>query len=146
MKKSDFLDELRLEIGLAYDYALNHQDFIIRILKTIHAVGKKQITLTILSYKEGELKLSYALGIRGLTKEQELLGQGFLFADKMRVVTYVQRGRDHVLYLPIYNGDELLYIISIKLMDSDYIVSKQDIIFAQELIHFIQAKQSTFQN
>ncbi|SDN23548.1 hypothetical protein [Alkalicoccus daliensis] len=145
MRKSDFLDELRLEIGLAYDYALNQQDFIMRILKTIHAVAKKQITLTIHSYKNKKLELSYALGIRGLTREQELLGQGFLFADTMKMVTYVQRGRDHVLYLPIYDKDKLLYIISIKLMDTDYVVSKQDIIFAQELIQFIQAKQSSFQ-
>lgn len=145
MKKSDFLDELRLEIGLAYDYAVSQEDFVIKVLKTIHAFGKKQITLTVHNYKENKLILTYALGIRGLTKEQENLGQGFLFADKMKMVTYIHRGRDYVLYLPIYEGKELQYIISIKLMDTNYKVSNQDIIFAQELVQFIQAKQSTFQ-
>lgn len=145
MNKSDFLDELRLEIGLAYDYAKSQEDFVIRVLKTIHTVGRKQITVTIHSYLNKELVLTYALGIRGLSKEQETFGQGFLFADKMKMVTYIHRGRDHVLYLPIYQSDELHFIISLKLMNTNYKVSNQDIIFAQELVQFIQAKQSTFQ-
>ncbi|WP_147802447.1 hypothetical protein [Alkalicoccus halolimnae] len=145
MKKSDFLDELRLEVGLAYDYSKDQEDFMVRILKTIHVRARKKVTLSIHSYVNNKLKLKYALGIRGLTKEQDYLGLGFLFPDRMKMVTYVQRGRDYVLFLPIYEEEKLKYVLSIKLIDSNYKVTRQDLIFAQELIQFIQAKQSTFQ-
>ncbi len=77
MKKSDFLDELRLEVGLAYDYAQNRDDFIVRVLKTIHTISKKKGSLSIHSFDNGEFSLKYALGIRGLTKKQEEFGLPF---------------------------------------------------------------------
>ncbi|PTL37500.1 hypothetical protein [Alkalicoccus saliphilus] len=145
MKKSDFLDELRLEVGLAYDYASSQEDFIVRILKTIHTVAKREAVLTIHSLQNEKLKLTYALGIRGLTKKQELFGQGFLFPDRLQMVTFIQKENDQVLFLPIYDRGNLKFVISVKLMNSNYKITRQDIIFAQELAQFIQAKQSTFQ-
>ncbi|WP_444684116.1 hypothetical protein [Alkalicoccus luteus] len=144
MNKSDFLDEMRLEVGLAYDYAVSQEDFMVRILKTIHAAGRKQAVLTIHQYSDDGMKLKYALGIRGLSKEQETLGQGFLFPERLQMTSYVKKGRDQALYLPVYAGNRLTYMISVKLIDSDYRISNQDLIFAQELVQFIQAKQSTF--
>ncbi|NJP39194.1 hypothetical protein [Alkalicoccus luteus] len=144
MNKSDFLDEMRLEVGLAYDYAVSQEDFMVRILKTIHAAGRKQAVLTIHQNTDEGLKLKYALGIRGLSKKQETLGQGFLFPESLQMASYVKKGRDQALYLPVYAGTQLTYMISVKLIDSAYHISNQDLIFAEELIQFIQAKQSTF--
>jgi hypothetical protein len=144
MKKSDFLDGLRLEIGLAYDYAENRDDFMVRVLKTIHAINKKKVILTIHSYNKGEYTLSYALGMKGLSKEQEELGRGFLFINRLKAVTYVRKHRDHVLFLPLYEEGEVAYVITIKLLGIDYEFTKQDMIFADELIHFIESKRSSF--
>ncbi|WP_280769133.1 hypothetical protein [Salipaludibacillus daqingensis] len=144
MKKSDFLDELRLEVGLAYDYAENRDDFIVRVLKTIHAISKKKVSLTIHSYLHGKYTLKYALGIRGLTKEQEQFGLGFLFANRLRSISYVRKEQNQVLFLPVYENKSLVYIISLRLIDSDYQFTKQDMIFAEELVHFIETKRSAF--
>ncbi|SES39482.1 hypothetical protein [Salipaludibacillus aurantiacus] len=144
MKKSDFLDGLRLEIGLAYDYAENKDDFMVRVLKTIHAINKKKVILTIHSYNQGEYTLSYALGMKGLSKEEEELGRGFLFINRLKAVTYVRKNRDHVLFLPLYEEGEAAYVITIKLIGIDYEFTKQDMIFADELIHFIESKRSSF--
>ncbi|PYZ93293.1 hypothetical protein CR194_08855 [Salipaludibacillus keqinensis] len=144
MNKSDFLDELRLEIGLAYDYAKNRDDFVVRVLKTIHAISKKKVTLTIHTYKENQLSLIYALGIKGLTEKQKQFGIGFLFGSQLHAVSYIHKDRAHVLFLPIYEQEELVYVITIRLIDSDYKFTKQDMIFANELVHFIESKRSLF--
>ncbi|QKS71571.1 hypothetical protein FLK61_33315 [Paenalkalicoccus suaedae] len=143
MRKSDFLDEMRLEVGLAYDYARSQDDFIARILKTIFAISRKKAMLTLHKYCGSSNELVYALGIKGMTKEQEMLGQGFVSPSKMRAVTYIKKDRQHVLFLPIYHEDQLEHMVTIRLLDSDYRMSKQDMIFAQELITFIESKRST---
>ncbi|MCR6095891.1 hypothetical protein HXA34_13030 [Salipaludibacillus agaradhaerens] len=144
MKKSDFLDELRLEVGLAYDYANNQDDFIVRVLKTIHAYKKKKLTLTVHAYDKGQFRLTYALGIKGLSRFEENFGHGFLMVDRIHALTYVRKFQDHAMFLPIREKGKLVYIITIRLFNSNYQVTKQDMIFAEELIHFIEAKRSSF--
>lgn len=144
MNKSDFLDELRLKVGLAYDYAENRDDFIVRVLKTIYTISKKKGSITIHCYHQGEYVLKYALGMRGLSKEQVQLGSGFLFANRFRSVSFVRRGENQVLFLPVYEKKSLVYVISMRLINSNYRFTKQDMIFAEELVHFIETKSSTF--
>lgn len=143
MKKSDFLDELRLEIGLAYDYAHDRDDFMVRVLKTIHAYARRKAVLTVHTNRSGGYRLTYALGMKGLSRKEEIFGTGFL-TDKLQAITYVRKGRDQVLFLPIYECGKVVYLLSIRLIDSDYLFSKQDMIFAEELAHFIETKRSAF--
>ncbi|CAM3962085.1 hypothetical protein [Alkalicoccus chagannorensis] len=145
MKKSDFLDDMRLEVGLAYDYAESREDFMVKVLQTLYHSGGQEMSLTIHKWEGGRKRLFYALGMNRLTKKQETLGNGFFFPGSSRMVTYTSCHGSHALFLPVFSErEELQYVITMKLIDSAYKVTRQDMIFVQELLQFIQAKQSTF--
>ncbi|PRO64768.1 hypothetical protein [Alkalicoccus urumqiensis] len=144
MKKSDFLDDLRLEIGLAYDYACDQEDFIVRIMNVIYAAGQRNNSLRVYQCSGTSRRLIYSIGREREKTRKAEFGDGFLFGDRENIISHVQRGQETVLHIPIFDKEKPAYLITFCLHSSEYTISRQDMIFAQEIVHFIESRQSMF--
>ena len=144
MKKSDFLDELRLSIGMTYDYAENREDFIFRILNDFYEKTNGQAVLTVWKVLYNELHRIYELGTEQVHEEEREFGFGFFRGYGSQTAGYAKKDRDHILTLPVIEEGRCTHFITVNLFDVEYTFTKQDWIFINELIHFIQSKRSAF--
>ncbi|MCD8509232.1 MAG: hypothetical protein LRY73_04645 [Bacillus sp. (in: Bacteria)] len=78
MRKSDFLDQLRLEVGLVYDYAVSKEDFFRNVLYKIYElVGKKCVIAVYKPDIKGNYLMEFVIG-KNKTEEVRPFGLGFI--------------------------------------------------------------------
>ncbi|SDY78120.1 hypothetical protein SAMN05421736_103287 [Evansella caseinilytica] len=144
MRKSDFLDEVRLQVGLAYDYAQDKNDFLFKVFKAIHKCVDKYCFITILAPDvHGECKTIYTFGKIEATKRQ--FGFGFVSLCNQQVSFLLAENEEQRILAPIFSSNRRLeYIISISTKNKSYRFTRQDIDFVNELIRFIEAKSENF--
>lgn len=146
MRKSDFLDQLRLEVGLVYDYAVSKDDFFRKVLYRIYELVEKKCTITV--YKpmgEGDFCKEFVIG-KSREKKTPPFGLGFLHLCSSNISVLVKKKNDQVILSPIYGNGKLEYILVCNVNSSSYFFSEQDMQFVDELIRFIEAKNATFTN
>ncbi|MBU9711275.1 hypothetical protein [Evansella tamaricis] len=146
MKKSELLDELRLEVGLAYDFAKDQEDFLKKILHAVYTLSKKRCLLSLYTTYENKLdmKLIFQLG-RPKGTEKESLGIGFISLCHLKSIVLLKKGDHKVILAPIFSDNFLKYVLAFRAYNTTYHFSGQDIEFINELIRFIEAKQTAFE-
>lgn len=143
--KSDLLDEMRMEIGLSYDYAQSRDDFIIRILGVIHDISEGRARVHLYKYfSEGKRQLIYQCDKHQKQEAQEDAKGYQRLAEAGHLVTTDKCGQQ-IFLIPVIEMERIQFLIEIFLFDEYYEVSEEDFIFAEELVHFIKAKGRRFQ-
>ncbi|WP_078554953.1 hypothetical protein [Bacillus alkalicellulosilyticus] len=141
MDKSQFLDELRLEVGLVPDYAGTIQEFYKGV---IQALGKNTIegfSAGIYIVTDYVFCLIEQVG-KGLFMEREKFGSGELSKCAIRgETTIVQYHDTNSIMAPFYDGHHLIGIINIYIPVHRYDISEEDMIFFHEVSRFIEAQQ-----
>ena len=140
-KKSDFLDELRLEVGLAFDYANNHEDFLEKVLNAIYLSVDEKCMISI--YKplpNGGFERSLVLGNIGKTKKEEFMGAGFFSLCNMKASLILKKDGIQSTVAPIYSSSKLEHILAITVVEGVYNLTEQDLYFMDELVRFIGVK------
>ncbi|MFA9557301.1 hypothetical protein ACERII_08365 [Evansella sp. AB-rgal1] len=143
MKKSDFLDQLRLEVGMVYDHAKNKEDFFLKVLYTIYQKLDDNFVITVYSPLNSEFKRNYVLGKRRKEAEDWL---GFISLCEMRYSVLLKKNKNQVIFAPVHYIGTLEYIISICAYDNQYNFTQQDIDFVDELTRFIEVKRASYCN
>lgn len=143
--KSDLLDEMRMEIGLSYDYAQNRDDFIIRILCAIHDISNGCAMIHLYRYeRDGFKRLIYHFDAQNNQDvKSDIKGYQRLAESGHLVVT--ERNGQQIFLIPVVEGGRIQFLIEIILSGRNYEVTEEDFIFAEELVHFIKAKGRRFQ-
>ncbi|MBU9720502.1 hypothetical protein [Bacillus alkalicola] len=146
MKKSELLDQLRLEVGLAFDYASSETDFFKKVLQAIYRVTEKCFKLSLyITYNDGlDMKLLYHLSSNDEYNKQ-VFGFGFISLCYLRATILINVKDNQMIFAPIFSNTQLKYVLGIRTMNEQYSFSTQDIEFIDELIRFIEAKQQTFE-
>lgn len=148
MNKSDFLDELRLEVGLAFDYAKNKDDFVQRVLRGIYSYLEKTVDCSLNVYEmseKGTLNIKYSIGSKKETKENQF---GFGLINQTSLQTRVLLELDHkqILLVPIREEDVLKYVFKLQLNNYSHTYTNDDIDFINEVVRFIEVRQKRFCN
>ncbi|SES37908.1 hypothetical protein SAMN05444126_1515 [Salisediminibacterium halotolerans] len=143
MNKSDFLDELRLHIGAAYDYANTREEFIRFMIEAVYEKTDQELSFTLSRSSNGILTTILSLGEEKHNKEQNRLGEGFFLTDKMLSAGYINKGAEHVFYVPIPIDGRTSYFVTVQFTNHNYIYTREDRIFISEVLQFIHVKQST---
>ncbi|MBM7095977.1 hypothetical protein JSY36_09435 [Bacillus sp. H-16] len=141
MNKSDLLDELRLEVGRAYDYALNHEDFIGRVSRAIFDGAMKNIVVIV--YKadaEGQVSPVHLYGTKESLGKECMFGLGFSGMCGMKSSVFLKEGKKQTILMPVTNKNRLSYIFSLRISTDLYAITDQDLLFTEELANFIEAK------
>ncbi|AOM83318.1 hypothetical protein [Salisediminibacterium beveridgei] len=143
--KSDLLDEMRMEIGLSYDYAKNRDDFIIRILSAIHDISNGCAKVHLYGFERNGLKrlIHHFDSQNNENIQPDTTGYQRLAEYGHLVVT--ERNGQQIFMIPVIEGGRIHFLIEIILADEHYEVTDEDFIFAEELVHFIKAKGRRFQ-
>ncbi|ADU30915.1 hypothetical protein [Evansella cellulosilytica] len=116
MKKSDFLDELRLEVGLAYDYAQNSKDFLLKVIDTLydfHLDKRCVFTIFYTNCNDDYVPL-YILGEKNYNSKVNM-GIGFISLCARNIAVFVKKDNEQTILAPIYIDDELKYVISVTM-------------------------------
>ncbi|MDQ0253874.1 hypothetical protein J2S74_001246 [Evansella vedderi] len=141
MRKSDFLDQLRLEVGLAYDYAVDKEDFFKKVLNKLYEMVNKRCNITVyIPLEDGNLSRRYVLG------KAEEFGVGFTGLCTLNTSVLLNKNNEQAIISPIFENGSLTYVICINIITESYRLSKQDMEFVNELVRFIGAKCATFPN
>ncbi|TMW73036.1 hypothetical protein [Alteribacter natronophilus] len=141
MNKSDLLDELRLEVGLAYDYARDRDDFIGRIGRALFEGAWRNITISIYFVeKEEKIRPVHYFGNSMMLGREGTFGEGWLKVCRSGKPIVLKRDRDQTILLPVREADGVKHILSLRISADIYVLTEQDFVFAEELSRFIEAK------
>lgn len=146
MKKSEFLDQLRLEVGLAYDYAKNRDDFIEKVVRAIYEYIKDDVDCSLFVYEmknDCEMDVKVKLGNHFLIKDDEF-GLGFLSIASIRSFVLLEHENKQVLLAPIYENNCLKYIFKLHIYNYYYPFSTEDVDFISEVVRFVEVRQQRF--
>ncbi|MDG5789479.1 hypothetical protein QA612_18635 [Evansella sp. AB-P1] len=142
--KSQFLDELRMEVGLAYDYSSNKEEFLEKVLRTIYHAGVNHCILAVYSpMTNGGFKREFVLG-ETMARKGKRFGFGFISLCSFRGTVLMKKNGNQIILAPIYEEEKLAYVISLNISASAYLITQQDIDFINELVKFIEMKRMAF--
>ena len=148
MKKSDFLDELRLEVGLAFDYAKSKDDFIQRILQGIHSFLKKEIDCCLTVYqvsKQGTFHIKSRIGMKRQNSKEQF-AFGMINQTNFHTTVLLELTNKQILLVPIREGDLLKYVFKLQLNNYSHTYTNDDVAFVNEVVRFIEVRQKSFSN
>ncbi|WP_026674444.1 hypothetical protein [Alkalihalobacterium bogoriense] len=144
MDKSQFLDELRLEVGLVFDYAKNINEFYSGIVHAIGNHAKSEMSVAIFIVKQESFVLYECIG-HCPYPPIEAFGEGqlSLCAIRGKETVFFEETEERML-TPFYSGHHLLGILYICVPSFNYSVSEDDLVFLQEVSNFMTNKQTQF--
>ncbi|WP_026690087.1 hypothetical protein [Alteribacter aurantiacus] len=139
MNKSDLLDELRLEVGLAYDYAKDEKDFIGRVGQAIFNGAQRNVVVIVYKVDES-VRPVHILGTKEDLGKERMFGFGFLGMCGKKSSVVLKEGKKQTLLIPVTKKGKVSYIFSIRISTDVYPLTNQDLLFTEELANFIEAK------
>ncbi|WP_096189279.1 hypothetical protein [Evansella halocellulosilytica] len=146
MRKSDLLDQLRLEVGLAYDYSANSTDFMKKVLNAIYTTVNKKCMISIYQYNQhsNTYRRTFLLENGERTNTKEHFGLGFIKVCHLQASILLKKNGEQATIAPVYEDGILKYAICFNILESDYPITNQDLEFVNEVVRFIEAKRLTF--
>lgn len=141
MEKSDFLDELRLKVGLAFDYANNHEDFLKKVVQTLYSIVGHQCMITVYEpSSDAGLKKRYVLGNIEQSGKTDFPGEGFLSVCGIPSSLVFTKDGIQTIAAPVISFGNVEYVLVFTVSKQSYSLSRQDYVFVDELVRFIGAK------
>ncbi|WP_096435591.1 hypothetical protein [Alteribacter populi] len=141
MNKSDLLDELRLEVGRAYDYAVSQQDFIGKVGQAIFDGTKRILTIVIYRVDCQKVKPLHFYGNSFVLGGDGHFGDGALNICLANRSVILRQDNKQTLHIPICDDGKIRYIFSLKISAAYYTVTEQDLLFLEELSRFVEVKR-----
>ncbi|MBB5172234.1 hypothetical protein [Texcoconibacillus texcoconensis] len=142
INKMDCFDHLRLQVGLAFDYANSEEIFIKSVARTMFEESKKWFLVHV--FQVGEVAFENLLPqdeSMGYLMNYERFGEGCLSLHAIRGDIEVRNEKEHqVVYLPIYHGHHLQYIFVLYVNKQGPSICDDDRSFFQEVTRFIEKK------
>ncbi|UCZ51881.1 hypothetical protein LGQ02_13560 [Bacillus shivajii] len=145
MNKSDLLDTLRLEAGRAYDYSSDSDDFIKKVVHAIYKNSGKICNVSVYEFnkKNHSYDSMFVLGDKK-EKRKQPFGLGFIDLCSLKTSFYLNNNGEQVTMAPVYEGKRLKFVLAFYVCEDVYKITSEDIEFIDELIRFIEARNSTF--
>ena len=144
MKKSDKLDQLRLEVGMIADVVQSVEEFYSGV---IHTIGSRiPIDFGVAIYRCEEYYFSLFSGSGDLSESEEVkFGDGLFSISAIRgkLVSSEEDGRFKV-FSPFYEQHHLIGMIVVEIPLASYQVSEEDLIFIRELTRFIEIRRKKY--
>ncbi|PYZ97834.1 hypothetical protein CR205_04365 [Alteribacter lacisalsi] len=141
MNKSDLLDELRMEVGLAYDYARDLDDFIGRVGRALFEGAWRNVTISIyLVEDETRIIPVHFFGNVMSLGNSGGFGEGWLKVCSRARPVVLKREKNQTILLPVREGGKVRHILSMQISSNVYVLTEQDLFFVEELVSFIEAK------
>ncbi|MCD8500714.1 MAG: hypothetical protein LRY71_02325 [Bacillaceae bacterium] len=144
MRKSDELDQLRLDIGMIAETAQTLNEFYREITKTLKDTFSFDFGSAIYCCNDDYFSLYTYSG--SLTEEEKVkFGDGLfsLSAIRASLVSVKQDGRFKVIS-PFYDKHHLSGFLVMEFPIADYNVSEEDLVFVKELTRFIELRHKRF--
>lgn len=143
-KKSELLDEIRLEVGMVADHADNLCEFYLGIVEVFGKYMEDQYAVGLYLVKETEFQLVASIGILNY-QEKELFGEGNLSICAIRgMVSLHELYFQKSLLTPFYHGHHLQGVLVINVPKQTHRISEEDYIFLKELSRFIERQQKRY--
>ncbi|MFB4164706.1 hypothetical protein ACE1TI_12930 [Alteribacillus sp. JSM 102045] len=143
MNKSELLDEMRMEVGLAQDYAATLHEFYIKVLKTFE---QKWNFCEVTAIYENNWDHFHVITLREKAK-------GLKVPIKDSPVSHCAiHGKTSsyftidstYLFVPFYTNAILKGILVLKIRPERYIIQEEDVTFLNEVSRFLGAASSDF--
>ncbi|UOE92996.1 hypothetical protein [Alkalihalobacillus sp. LMS39] len=146
MDKSQFLDELRLEVGLVSDYAKNINEFYRGV---VHAIGNhaksQSMSVAIFIVEQESFVLYECIGTCPYPPIEKF-GEGQLSLCAIRGgETVFSEETEERMLTPFYSGHHLLGILYLSVPSYEYSITEEDLVFLQEVSNYMTNKQTQFQ-
>ncbi|MFB5660738.1 hypothetical protein [Alteribacillus sp. HJP-4] len=144
MSKSDLLDEMRMEVGLAHDYSKSLYDFYEGVIHTLekrwhYCVHSAIFENTWLTFESvGDVSLL------PFKREMTIAESPFhLCAMRGKTTAYFKKDQSF-LFVPFFNGQLLQGVLVLETRSDNYVIQEEDFIFLNEISNFIGAVSSQF--
>ncbi len=140
MKKSDKLDELRLEVGMVADQVDTREKFYIGIINTIGNHLPIGFGVAIYNCVDGFFINFISCG--KITEKKYVKYGDCMFSIcsiRGKVTIHTEEGSIKA-YAPFYDGHHLIGILFIECQDENYKVTEEDFIFLEEITRYMEVK------
>jgi hypothetical protein len=145
MDKSNFLDELRLEIGLVRDQVQTLSSFYVGITRKFANLMQNRLSsVSIYETTDTAFVMKVCAGpcyVERLVPFGESVLS--LVAIKGKLV-FIEEDNMQKVFLPFYRKHHLLGIITGHIPKDSYQITEEDLIFVKEVGRFIEVQHETF--
>ncbi|MGO4887944.1 hypothetical protein ACJ2A9_09310 [Anaerobacillus sp. MEB173] len=144
MNKSQFLDELRMEVGLVGDYASDLREFYGGIVKAVGNCLHKKSAVALYKTDNFQFQLFTSAGDIH-ENESEKFGEGPLSLCAIRSRPIIlPKDNYNRLFTPFYEGHHLKGIFFIECHCNEYKFTNDDVIFLDEVSRYIESNHQRY--
>ncbi|MCM3759290.1 hypothetical protein M3212_00675 [Alkalihalobacillus oceani] len=143
-KKSQLLDELRLEVGSVREKVQTLASFYIEITRKLARRMSKQLSVSIYEATAGAFKMRVCAGTSYLNRVIPF-GDNILSTVAIRGrLVFQMEGQLQKVFLPFYRSHHLLGILIFFVPQDTYEITDDDLAFIREIGRFIEVQHATF--